>query len=99
MLLYCFFRGFHYIFIYSDYKEEWKKIKTNKEIQKKKSKEEADKKVIAETGIGDVVPLVTTLSSGREISDIYLRHPANESSEDEEGEEVPKCDTVQGKIV
>lgn len=64
-----------------------------------KNKKEADKKMLSDSGIGDVVPLVSTVSSGREISDIYLRHPANESSEDEEGEEVPKCDTVQGKII
>lgn len=28
------------------------------------------------------------ISAGRELSDIYLRHPANESSSDSEGEEV-----------
>lgn len=42
------------------------------------------------------MPLVTTISSGREISDIYLRHPANESSEDSEGEEAPKPDVPIG---
>lgn len=32
--------------------------------------------------------LTTELSAGRELSDVYLRHPANESSSDSEGEEV-----------
>ncbi|XP_065201175.1 GPN-loop GTPase 1 isoform X1 [Planococcus citri] len=79
----------------NDYKEEWKRIKKKKEIEMKKKKEEEDKKVLSESGIGDVVPLVTTGESGSEISDIYLRHPANESSDDEEGEEVSKFDTIQ----
>lgn len=30
---------------------------------------------------------VTELSSGRDISDMYLKHPGNESSEDEDGVE------------
>ena len=33
--------------------------------------------------------IVTTTSAGRDISDVYLRHPANESSSDSEGEEAP----------
>lgn len=42
------------------------------------------------TGAGNEVklnPLINEVSSGREISDIYLRHPGNESSEDEDGTE------------
>lgn len=30
---------------------------------------------------------ITEISSGRELSDIYLKHPGNESSEDEDGTE------------
>lgn len=31
--------------------------------------------------------LITHLPSGRELSDIYLKHPGNEDSEDDEGTE------------
>lgn len=37
---------------------------------------------------------VTEVSKSREISDIYLRHPANESSSDDEGEELPAYGSV-----
>lgn len=30
---------------------------------------------------------ITEVSSGRDLTDIYLKHPANESSEDEDGTE------------
>ncbi|KAJ8954230.1 hypothetical protein NQ318_005825 [Aromia moschata] len=33
--------------------------------------------------------LLTEVPAGRELSDVYLRHPANESSSDSEGEEAP----------
>lgn len=39
--------------------------------------------------------LLTEIPAGREISDVYLRHPANESSSDSEGEEAP----FNGKII
>lgn len=44
------------------------------------------------------MPLVTSISAGREIADIYLKHPANESSDDSEGEEevIPKEE--EGKL-
>lgn len=37
--------------------------------------------------MGEDVSLVSTVSSGREISEIYLKHACNESSEDEDGTE------------
>lgn len=58
----------------SDYKEEWLRIRAEVEA-KKKMEEEGDS-------------MVTEISGGRELSDIYLRHPANESSSDSEGEEM-----------
>lgn len=33
--------------------------------------------------------MLTEVPAGRELSDVYLRHPANESSSDSEGEEAP----------
>lgn len=41
------------------------------------------------SGEGKLVPLFTSLSAGREISDIYLAPNADEMSGDSEGEEVP----------
>jgi len=60
-----------------DYRVEWEKIRA--EANAKKSDSSGSSKT--ETG------LVSTVSQGREISDIYLRHPTNESSSDSEGEE------------
>lgn len=33
--------------------------------------------------------LISEVPRSRELTDIYLRHPANESSSDDEGEEMP----------
>lgn len=41
------------------------------------------------SGEGENVNLITSLSAGREISDIYLAPMADEMSDDSEGEEVP----------
>lgn len=40
------------------------------------------------TQTGTEIPMsnfITEISSGRDLTDIYLKHPANESSEDEDG--------------
>lgn len=42
--------------------------------------------------VGAEVPMasfVTEISSGRELSEIYLKHPANESSDEDDEEGVP----------
>ncbi|KAJ8681184.1 hypothetical protein QAD02_016971 [Eretmocerus hayati] len=74
---------------YRKYKIRWEQIREKRLLEQ----EEKKKKQLlnaAKATSGEDVPLITTVSSGREISDIYLKHPANESSEDEEGtEEVP----------
>lgn len=59
-----------------------------------KQKQEKEKKLLeaAKASAGDDVPLISSVHAGREIADIYLKHPANESSEDEEGEEEVKED-------
>jgi len=41
------------------------------------------------SGKGELVPLLNSLSAGREISDVYLAPNADEMSGDSEGEEVP----------
>lgn len=50
-------------------------------------------------GEGKAVSLVTEVPMGQELADIYLKHPANESSEDEEGEENVPHLTEEGRIL
>lgn len=57
-----------------------------KEQEEKKEQRLMD---AAKAASGEDVPLITAVSSGREIADIYLKHPGNESSDDEEGTENP----------
>lgn len=59
-----------------DYRVEWEKIRLEAEEKKKAVKQKPAKE-----------GLVTEIGTGRELSDIYLRHPGNESSSDSEGEE------------
>lgn len=43
-----------------------------------------------DSALGTEVPIasfITEIPTGRDLSDIYLKHPANESSEDEDGTE------------
>lgn len=58
----------------------------------KKQQEQREENLLkaAKSAAGDNVPLISSVDTGREISEIYLKHPANESSEDEEGEEEVK---------
>lgn len=72
-----------------DYRVEWEKLRTEK---KKDAAAEAEEKLKnlaldSEQGLGTAVPLITSTGRGRDIAEIYLKHPANESSEDEDGEE------------
>lgn len=50
------------------------------------------------SGRGENVPLFTSLSTGREISDVYLAPNADEMSGDSEGEEEPGLN-VNGKYL
>ncbi|XP_058827413.1 GPN-loop GTPase 1 [Topomyia yanbarensis] len=76
----------------SDYKAEYDKLRIEKMIEQKRMQEEQLAK-ISQQGKGQEVSLVSELSSGRERAEIYLKHPGNESSEDEEGHEddAPVC--------
>lgn len=72
-----------------DYKVEYEKLRVEKMEEMKKSKDERLTK-ISEQGSGTEVPMnsfISNISSGRDISEIYLKHPGNESSDDEEGTE------------
>lgn len=71
-------------------------MKKKKEEERLKSTAQATQAILTDSGMGEPVPLVTSVSSGREISDIYLKHPANESSDDSEGEEETKNENIDG---
>lgn len=56
------------------------------EAERKKTKNEQLEST-SKNAEGEAVPFVSTVNSGREISEVYLKHPCNESSEDEDGTE------------
>ena len=75
---------------HKDYQVEYEKLRTEKsrelKVKEEKTLEEAGQTTSSEVNIA---PLLTEVSSGRELTDMYLKHPGNESSEDEEGTEEP----------
>lgn len=67
-------------------------------MKEQEEKQENKLKNAAKATSGEDVPLITTVSSGREVLDIYLKHPGNESSDDEEGtENVAETDENEAK--
>ncbi|XP_072380353.1 GPN-loop GTPase 1 [Diabrotica undecimpunctata] len=70
----------------NEYRVEWEKLKAESDAKKAEQNKEDKEKSNADTSSGS---LITEVPSGRELSDIYLRHPTNESSTDSEGEEEP----------
>lgn len=58
--------------------------------EEQKSAEQRLNEIKSKTKAGTEIPMasfITEVSSGRDLTDIYLKHPANESSEDEDGTE------------
>ncbi|XP_054262284.1 GPN-loop GTPase 1 isoform X2 [Macrosteles quadrilineatus] len=70
-----------------DYRKEWEEVRKKRAEEDEKEKKERLKQLAGDVGEGKAVPLIGEVSAGREIVDIYLKHPANESSDDSEGEE------------
>lgn len=73
-----------------DYKAEYEKLRLDKLAEKRKSQEQRLDDIKKNVKTGTEVPMssfITEVSSGRELTEIYLKHPANESSEDEDGTE------------
>lgn len=69
---------------------EYDKLREEKQKEAKKAEEEKLKSIAVKDAMGKEVPmssLVDEVPVGRELTDIYLKHPGNESSEDEEGTE------------
>lgn len=72
-------------------------MRRKRESEAEKEKKERLERLAGDVGEGKPVSLITEVSAGKEIVDIYLKHPANESSDDSEGEEdVPQI-TEQGR--
>lgn len=79
---------FEYVYyVYRDYRKEWESIRHLRATEAEKEKQERLEKLAGDVGEGKAVPLIGEIGSGREIVDIYLKHPANESSDDSGGEE------------
>ncbi|XP_022196599.2 LOW QUALITY PROTEIN: GPN-loop GTPase 1 [Nilaparvata lugens] len=70
-----------------DYRVEWEKLRNERRETDSKEKEKRLEDVIKERGVGEVVQLINEVESAKELADVYLKHPANESSDDSEGEE------------
>ncbi|XP_050299400.1 GPN-loop GTPase 1 isoform X2 [Anthonomus grandis grandis] len=72
----------------TDFRTEWERIKA--ETEKKKMEEAQLENELKEDGES----LLTSVPAGVELSDVYLRNPGGDSSEDSEGEEEPYIDTL-----
>ncbi|CAG4936853.1 unnamed protein product [Colias eurytheme] len=75
-----------------EYKADWLKMREEKLAEQKRKEEELkeDKQVDDKDTVIDKKKLIEEVMVGRERSDMYLKHPANESSSDEEGTEDQK---------
>lgn len=73
---------------HKDYKVEYEKLRLEKSQEiKKKDAEKLERAGQSTSSEVNIAPFLNEVHSGREISDMYLKHPGNESSEDEEGVE------------
>lgn len=74
--------------LYREYRVEWEKVRKEK-LQTEISQLHTKLNNLAvSSGEGEDVALISSLSAGREISDIYLAPMADEMTDDSEGEEV-----------
>lgn len=73
-------------YFYRNYKKDWEKFKIEREAQRKKTEKEKLEKA-SRKAMGEAISFMTTVNTGRETSEIYLKHACNESSEDEDGTE------------
>lgn len=70
----------------NEYRADWLKMRAEK-IEEQKRKEEEMKNKGPDDTVIDKKQLIDEVPIGRELSDMYLKHPGNESSSDEEGTE------------
>lgn len=73
----------------TDFRPEYEACKKDQSATSQQKAEEVELEKAAKQGMGSEVDLgvITHVPAGRELSDIYLRHPGNESSDDDEGQE------------
>jgi GPN-loop GTPase len=73
---------------HKDYQVEYEKLRNDRLAEvKKKDEDMLHKAGQSSSAEVNIAPLLTEVPSGREFTDMYLKHPGNESSEDEEGTE------------
>ncbi|XP_022125753.1 GPN-loop GTPase 1 [Pieris rapae] len=70
-----------------DYKADWLKMREEKLEEEKRTEVERKNTTDTNDAVIGKSKLIEEVMGGREISDMYLKHPGNESSSDEEGEE------------
>ncbi|XP_037874784.1 GPN-loop GTPase 1 [Bombyx mori] len=70
-----------------EYKADWLKMRAEKLAEEKRRKEDELKKTDSVETVIDKKSLIDEVPIGRELSDMYLKHPGNESSSDDEGTE------------
>ncbi|CAF4755374.1 unnamed protein product [Pieris macdunnoughi] len=70
-----------------EYKADWLKMREEKLAAEKRTEEERKNNSDTNDAVLEKSKLIEEVMGGREISDMYLKHPGNESSSDEEGEE------------
>ncbi|CAH4007907.1 unnamed protein product [Pieris brassicae] len=70
-----------------EYKADWFKMREEKLAVEKRTEEERKNTTNTNDAVLEKRKLIEEVMGGREISDMYLKHPGNESSSDEEGEE------------
>ncbi|XP_059483519.1 GPN-loop GTPase 1 [Neocloeon triangulifer] len=75
-----------------DYRVDLNKAIKDKVTSEASKKDEKLKEAMKAKGKGTQVPMVSILDASHGLADIYLRHPGDESSEDEEGTEATKDD-------
>ncbi|KAI8430514.1 hypothetical protein MSG28_000758 [Choristoneura fumiferana] len=71
----------------TEYKADWLKMRAEKEAEQKKKEEELLKGPNTSDTVIEKSNLIEEVTMGREMCDMYLKHPGNESSSDEEGTE------------
>ncbi|XP_049865771.1 GPN-loop GTPase 1 [Pectinophora gossypiella] len=71
-----------------EYRADWKKMREEKlKEQKRKDEELKTEKSEPQDTVIEKKSLIDEVVGGREISDMYLKHPGNDSSSDDEGTE------------
>ncbi|CAB3365596.1 Hypothetical predicted protein [Cloeon dipterum] len=77
----------------NEYRADLRKSVEDRQSELEEKKEEKLKDALKTKGEGSQVPLVFTASAAQGMADIYLKHPGDDSSEDEEGTELDNAES------